>query len=239
MGDYDCSSSAITAWALALTGTEYAEQVRKATYTGNMRAAFLATGLFEWKPISFIASPGDLYLSEANHVAICQRQVPDELSEFSWGDNGAYGNKRGDQSGFEARVNPYYDYPWDGILHYNGKADSVKAGQNQGKTGTKTSTAKSATAKLTVDGKWGPLTQKELQRQLGAKVTGKRDRQTYGILRDRIGPKPATPANRTIFTKPLRKRLQKKLGVAQDGVVGKATVRALQRALNAGKVSKW
>lgn len=124
VGDYDCSSSAIQAWKKALTGTKYAKSLDGATYTGNMRSAFVGSGLFTWKPTSFIASPGDLYLNEANHVAMCQCQEPDELSEFSWGDNGAYGNKRGDQSGFESRVNPYYEYPWDGILHYNGKADT-------------------------------------------------------------------------------------------------------------------
>ena len=128
VGDYDCSSSTITAWRKALTGTKWEHALDDASYTGNMKEVFLASGLFEWKPMSFIASPGDLYLNEENHVAMCQQQVPDELSEFSWGDNGAYGNKRGDQSGFESRVNPFYDYEpdgWDGILHYNGKADTV------------------------------------------------------------------------------------------------------------------
>ena len=125
VGDYDCSSSTITAWRKALTGTKWEHALDDASYTGNMKDVFLASGLFEWKPMSFIASPGDLYLNIENHVAMCQQQVPDELSEFSWGDNGAYGNKRGDQSGFESRVNPFYDYPWDGILHYNGKADTV------------------------------------------------------------------------------------------------------------------
>lgn len=125
VGDYDCSSSCITAWKAALSGTSYAGKLDGATVTQNMRSVFVGSGLFQWKPISFIASPGDLYLSEENHVAMCQTQEPDVLSEFSWGDNGAYGNKRGDQSGWEARENPYYDYPWDGILHYNGKADSA------------------------------------------------------------------------------------------------------------------
>lgn len=123
-GDYDCSSSTITAWKTAISKTKYAGKLDGATYTGNMRSVFVGSGLFEWKPISFIASPGDLYLNEANHVAMCQTQVPDILSEFSWGDNGAYGNKRGDQSGGEAHLGNYYDYPWDGILHYNGKADN-------------------------------------------------------------------------------------------------------------------
>ena len=125
VGDYDCSSSTITAWRKALTGTKYAHALDDATYTGNMREVFVGSGLFEWKPMSFLAAPGDLYLNEENHVAMCQTQTPDILSEFSWGDNGAYGNKRGDQSGNEASVHAYYDYPWDGILHYNGKADTM------------------------------------------------------------------------------------------------------------------
>lgn len=124
VGDYDCSSSCITAWKLALSTTKYAHALDDATYTGNMREVFVNSGLFVWKPMSFLAAPGDLYLNEENHVAMCQTQTPDVLSEFSWGDNGAYGNKRGDQSGNEASVHAYYDYPWDGILHYNGKADT-------------------------------------------------------------------------------------------------------------------
>lgn len=126
VGDYDCSSSCITAWKKALTGTKYANALDDATYTGNMREVFVGSGLFTWKPMSFIAHPGDLYLNEERHVAMCQRQLPDELSEFSINENGeVYGGKRGDQTGAEAAVNSYYDYPWDGILHYNGKADTV------------------------------------------------------------------------------------------------------------------
>lgn len=124
VGDYDCSSSCITAWRVALSTTKYAHALDDATYTGNMREVFVGSGLFVWKPISFIASPGDLYLNEENHVAMCQTQTPDVLSEFSWGDNGAYGNKRGDQDGTESSVHAYYDYPWNGVLHYNGKADA-------------------------------------------------------------------------------------------------------------------
>jgi len=126
VGDYDCSSSTITAWSIAFQGTKYANALANAQTTRNMRSVFVGSGLFEWKPMSFLAEPGDLYLSEQNHVAMCQTQFPDVLSEFSWGDNGAYGNRRGDQSGREAVVGSYYDYEpggWDGILHYNGKAE--------------------------------------------------------------------------------------------------------------------
>lgn len=123
-GDYDCSSSCITAWRKALEGTPYEGKLDAASYTGNMRSVFVKSGLFEWKPMSFTAEPGDLYLNEGAHVAMCQSQVPDKLSEFCINENGGtYGGKRGDQTGGESRIANYYDYPWDGILHYNGKAD--------------------------------------------------------------------------------------------------------------------
>lgn len=125
VGDYDCSSSTITAWRKALAGTKWEGRLDAATYTGNMRAVFVASGLFEWKPMSFTASPGDLYLNEECHVAMCQTQVPDVLSEFCINEaGGVYGGKRGDQTGGESRLAGYYDYPWSGILHYNGKADT-------------------------------------------------------------------------------------------------------------------
>ena len=123
VGDYDCSSSCIAAWNAALQHTPYARVLAGTTYTGNMRKRFVNSGLFEWKPISFLAHTGDLYLNEDNHVAMCQTQTPDVLSEFCISEtSGIYGD-RGDQTGREAYVHDYYDYPWDGILHYNGKAD--------------------------------------------------------------------------------------------------------------------
>lgn len=96
VGDYDCSSSTITAWSVALQGTPWEGVLSGANTTHDMRAVFVGSGLFEWRGMNFLAEPGDLYLSEANHVAMCQTQYPDVLSEFSWGDNGAYGNQRGD-----------------------------------------------------------------------------------------------------------------------------------------------
>lgn len=126
VGDYDCSSSTITAWRLALAAAGV--DLQGATYTGNMRAAFLSTGLFEWVPVEQ-AQRGDLYLNEANHVAMCQGNGA--LSEFSSNEfGGAYGGVRGDQTGREARMGGYYSYPWDGCLHYIGdkEAGTVEGG---------------------------------------------------------------------------------------------------------------
>lgn len=124
VGDYDCSSSSITAWKKALTGTDYADALDEATYTGNIRSVFTRSGLFDWKPMSYTAQPGDLYLAEGHHVAMCQTVTPDILSEFSSNEHGGcYGGDRGDQTGWESHKRGFYSYPWDGILHYNGKAD--------------------------------------------------------------------------------------------------------------------
>lgn len=124
-GSWDCSSSVIKAWQLAIQYTKYKGNLNAASYTGNMREVFTASGLFAWKPMSFIASRGDLYLNEAQHVAMCQSQDPDVMSEFCINENGdVYGGMPGDQTGGEAAINPFRE-EFDGILHYNGKADTV------------------------------------------------------------------------------------------------------------------
>ena len=133
-GDRDCSSSVIECWREALRGTAYEGALDGATYTGNMRSVLVGSGLFEWKPMSFTAQRGDVYLSESSHTAMCQSAVPDVLSEFSINENGGcYGGQVGDQTGRESSVHAYYDFPWDGILHYNGKADGGARDEADGK----------------------------------------------------------------------------------------------------------
>lgn len=126
IGDYECGTSVKTAWAVALQHTPYEGCLDGYVYTGNAIDTFCGSGLFDWMGMDFLAEPGDAYLNIENHMAMCQSQYPDVLSEFSWGENGAYGNQRGDQTGWESSVHGYYDYPWDGILHYNGKADGTQ-----------------------------------------------------------------------------------------------------------------
>lgn len=130
-GDRDCSSSVIECWRAAIAGTPYAGKLDAATYTGNMREVFVKSGLFTWHPMGdgYIAQPGDIYLNEVNHTAMCQTAIPDVLSEFLIDENGQIiGGAVGDQTGRESVVREYYDFPWDGILAYNGKADDAVAG---------------------------------------------------------------------------------------------------------------
>ena len=125
-GSYDCSSSIIKAWQLAIQYTDYKGKLDGATYTGNMREVFRASGLFDiWDTASTVAQVGDVYLNDANHTGMCVSVVPDLISEFCINENGeVYGGKVGDQTGREAWVHNWYDYPWNVILHYNGKAEA-------------------------------------------------------------------------------------------------------------------
>lgn len=127
-GDRDCSSSVIDCWARAIEGTPWEGALDAATYTGDMRRVFVASGLFSWHPMGdgYVARRGDVYLNERDHTAMCQSAVPDALSEFAINElGGIVGGQVGDQTGAESRIAPYYDYPWDGVLAYNGLADEA------------------------------------------------------------------------------------------------------------------
>lgn len=133
-GDYDCSSSVITAWRLALSVTKYKGKLSGATYTGNMRYVFVKSGLFKWKPMSYIAQTGDVYLNETHHTGMCQTATPDVMSEFLINEHGGIvGGERGDQTGSESVVHSFrtYSFGWDGILAYNHKADSKKSAKKK------------------------------------------------------------------------------------------------------------
>ena len=120
-GDRDCSSAIIS--ALNAVGID----TQDATYTGNMKRNILESGLFEWHNMDFIAQRGDIYLNEQYHTAMCISAEPDMLAEFSISENGtAYGDE-GDQTGYESHICAYYDYPWDGILHW--KNDGATLGE--------------------------------------------------------------------------------------------------------------
>lgn len=117
--DYDCSSLVITSW-------ENAEvQVRKngATYTGNMRNAFLKSGFTDViKTVNLKTRkgmlPGDVLLSEGYHTALYignNQLVHASINEFGK----ITGGKPGDQTGKEICVRSYYNRPWNSVLRYS------------------------------------------------------------------------------------------------------------------------
>ena len=69
-GDRDCSSGVISAFEAA--GVDCGG----ATYTGNMRARLCGTGNFEWKPMSYTARRGDIYLTSEATLRCANRPFP-------------------------------------------------------------------------------------------------------------------------------------------------------------------
>lgn len=130
LGSMDCSSSVILCWRQAVKYTDYAGAFDDATYTGNMRDVFLSSGLFTANRTP--AKRGDVYLNDAKHTAMCQDGGNDGvygydcLTQFSINEFGkVYGGQVGDQTGREAWMRSFYEYPWNTTLHYNGKADKI------------------------------------------------------------------------------------------------------------------
>nr|DAF70063.1 MAG TPA: putative cytoplasmic protein [Caudoviricetes sp.] len=113
-GDRDCSSAVINAFRAA--GIDCGN----ATYTGNMRSEMTKTGNFMVMPMSYSAQPGDVYLNDVNHTAMCISAYGsaegDLLAEFSGSEYGTIDGQSGDQTGWESHITNYYDYPWNCIL---------------------------------------------------------------------------------------------------------------------------
>lgn len=121
-GDRDCSSAVCEAWELALAGSQYDGLITRYNWTGGMREMFVGSGLFSWQPVGFNAQRGDIYLDEENHTAMCLGGG--KIGHFTGSETGGIDGAPGDQTGRESRIQDYYRGNWDGVLHYNGKADS-------------------------------------------------------------------------------------------------------------------
>lgn len=133
--DYDCSSFVISAYEQA--GVKVKEA--GASYTGNMRGAFLACGFVDVTNQVGLSSgygvqAGDVLLNYSAHTCIAIG-------------NGKVANCRtdeghpqsGDQSGNEIRIQNYWNYPWNCVLRY--KNDTTVP-----TTGTSTSAPKNDTS---------------------------------------------------------------------------------------------
>ena len=124
--DYDCSSLVVTAYEKA--GFPVTSKYG-ATYTGNMKRAFLRCGFTDVKKNVNIQTGqglkrGDVLLNEAYHVAVyCgdNKMVHARMDERG----GIQGKQKGDQTGNEISITKYYNYVrgWDCILRYEEKLD--------------------------------------------------------------------------------------------------------------------
>lgn len=116
--NFDCSGLVITAFEQA------GIPVKKngATYTGNMKKAFLKTGFIDViKDVNLKTGagllPGDVLLKEGSHTALYIGNG--QIVHASINEKGKVtGGKSGDQTGKEILVAKYYNKPWNCVLRY-------------------------------------------------------------------------------------------------------------------------
>ena len=117
--DYDCASLVISAWESVGVSVREAG----ASYTGNMKGAFLACGFREVTASVNLATgvglrPGDVVLCAA-HTAMVVKSgtlVAARINELGQ----TVGGQTGDQNGKEITLQSYYNYPWTCVLRYDG-----------------------------------------------------------------------------------------------------------------------
>lgn len=195
--DVDCSSSIILAYEQ--TGVKKAG----ATYTGNMRTAFVKCG-FEAIPYKkgMTLIRGDVLLNEKYHT--CLYLGNKKIVQASCSETGGITGKTGDQTGREVAIGNFYEYSkgWDYVLRYQEKEDiivnvelrQIQLGSQCPEVGT-VQTLLNALGYLGKNGK--PLT---VDHQFGQNVE-------YAV-----------------------KNFQKAHGIGQDGIVGAKTWPAILKA---------
>ena len=127
-GDYDCSSLTITAFEKAgfPVKSKYG-----ATYTGNMKQAFINCGFKDVRNAVKLTTGtglkrGDILLNEVHHVAVYIGNgliVQASINELGK----ATGGKPGDQTGREINISEYKNYHrggWDCVLRYEEELDT-------------------------------------------------------------------------------------------------------------------
>lgn len=152
--DYDCSSFVITAWENAGVPVKRAG----ASYTGNMRGAFIACGFVDVTTQVGLATgygiqAGDVLLNYAAHTCLA---VGGGKVANCRTDEGH--PQSGDQSGNEIRIQSYWDGSpnrWNCVLRYKGG----KTANEQPKTGqSNTNSTIISEYEVNEDHAWKPAT---------------------------------------------------------------------------------
>ncbi|QNU66108.1 peptidoglycan-binding protein [Ruminiclostridium herbifermentans] len=159
-GDYDCSAAVITAWETAGVPVK----TNGATYTGNMKNAFINSGFINVTSSIELSKGtgllrGDVLLKSNSHTAMYIGNG--KIVHASNNEKGtASGGKSGDQTGKEICIRSYYNKPWDCILRYieynNNPTQNAKKIVQAGQLHVN----KFANLNISADGVRGPETKK-------------------------------------------------------------------------------
>ena len=211
--DYDCGHLIITAWEQAGVPVK---SKGGASYTGNMRQAFISNGFVDVSNQVGLTSgygmqPGDVLINYAAHAAM---YVGDGKLVHARSSEG--NTIPGDQSGNEIRVQPFFSYPWNCCLRYKVKQEAAPITQTSGTT-PQTSTPKEDT----VNHNWRPGL-------LSISNTYKDDcKALQAILNCRHFPCGTCDGFYGPKTKAAVIRFQEWAGLTVDGVCGPATWRKI------------
>lgn len=215
-GDYDCSSAVINAWETAGVPVKS----NGATYTGNMYSVFTKLGFVDVTSSVNLSTGaglvrGDVLLNHVHHTAMYIGNGYE--AEFSINEKGtATGGVPGDQTGREALVMRYRNYPWNCVLRYQGSGTTTVPVSNtvdsypviqQGSSGTYVLKLQQFLNKLgydlVEDSDFGPKTKQaviEFQTKYSLEVDGIVGNQTWTKLSQLI--KPEYPKTMTIKKSP-------------------------------------
>lgn len=211
-GDYDCSAAIITAFEEAgiPVHSKYG-----ATYTGNMKPAFINAGFKNvtkdvslWTGVGLMR--GDVLLNEGEHTAIYLgngKEAEAAINEFG----GITGGQPGDQTGKEVLIRSFYNFPWGAVLRYPEKYE------------------------IAVDGWFGQDTAFKAQAVFHTPQDGRISNQSNSMAKYLTHCLPTAWE----FVKPekvkngstLVKAIQQKVGAEPDGVFGMKTCKAMQKWL--------
>ena len=221
--DFDCSGLNITGWVEAgvpvnkavkktvtVNGNQKTVTTPGATYTGNIRNAYLAHGFSDVTNSIDLKTGrglkrGDVLLREGHHVAqYCGNGKEVEASINEKGKT--TGGKPGDQTGREILIRNYRNYPWDHVLRYNDSSKTTPAKFTEPKTNVSRYTSNSKSEVKWVQSKLNKFGYK-------LAVDGDFGERTYNAVVD----------------------FQKNHNLAVDGIVGKNTRKVLKMAKQMSK----
>jgi surface antigen len=196
--------------------------VGKAAYTPAHAAWFRQQGRWGHTPtrgaIVFFDFPDSVH--RIQHIGIVEKVLSNGYIQTIEGNtvSGRYGSQYAGGGVYRRVRSPRlvagYGYP-----DYNGES-SVRPM-------TPRAASRGERPPLIVDGQWGAMTTRALQRWLGVEADGQIGPNTRKGLQRKLGLEPDGAWGRVT-----RKQLQKALGVSADGDWGKQTIKALQRKLN-------